>query len=55
MESEIPLPCSQEPTYPEPNDTHFLQVHFNIILPFMPSYFKWFLSFRSTCATASHI
>jgi hypothetical protein len=52
MESEGPLPCSQQPTtnrYPEPDQSipthlsYFFKISFNIFLPSMLTPFKWFL------------
>jgi hypothetical protein len=52
MESESSLPFSQQPTinrYPEPDQSiptlvsYFFKIYFNIILPSMPTPFKWFL------------
>jgi len=50
LHSQVPITCP----YPEPDQcnsclpSHFLKMHFNIILPSMPRSSKWFISHRFT-------
>jgi len=57
MEPEDSLPCSHEPvsvlgqSNPVCATSHFLQIHFNIILPFVLRSYKWPLSLKSPLRT----
>jgi len=54
MEHEGSLPLLKEPvtSHPEPDQSslwplsHFLKIHFNIIIPSVPGSSKWLISFR---------
>ena len=57
METEYPFPWSQEPTtcpYREPDESsprppNGFKIHFNIILPSAPKYFKWVNYYTNHC------
>ena len=44
--SQQPATCFYPQTNPVHAPSHFLKIHFNIILPFTSRYFKWFPSLR---------